>query len=248
MRPSYVLSAAGTPSITAWPTEPLTLPRYQRRQYRYAADQTLFVAEADDGEGVATGETVLRLAEVPLDDPGAVLGFVNAVGTIGMSEDAESQTVAEFMLVVEAVRDAVTAWRVLQGDEHLNGEIFWHLPRLRGVPSLELPEAAAEFLTVVLDTGLAAVRPRVSLALNGSGEPPLMDLTLYALCCCELFNHVVSGADFRVCANESCERLFLRDETARRRGVLYCSRTCARAQAQREFRRRKAEQKGEVAS
>jgi predicted sulfurtransferase len=71
----------------------------------------------------------------------------------------------------------------------------------------------------------------------------LLDLTLYALCCCELFNHVVSGADFRVCANEACERLFVRDDTARRRGVLYCSRNCARAQAQREFRRRKAEQK-----
>jgi predicted RNA-binding Zn ribbon-like protein len=222
----------------------LSLPRYQRRRYRYAADRTLLVAEIDDGEGVATGETVLRLAEVPLDDPGAVLGFVNAVGTIGMSEDAESQTVAEFTLVVEAVRDAVTAWRVLQDDDGLE-EIVWHLPRLRDVPATELPEAAAEFLTVVLDTGLAPVRPRVTLAVNGgdAAEPPLLDLTLYALSCCELFNHVVSGNDFRVCANESCERLFVRDETARRRGVLYCSRTCARAQAQREFRRRRAEQK-----
>jgi hypothetical protein len=242
------MSAAKRPAIAAWPTGPLTLPRYIRRQYRYAADRTLFVAEADDGEGVATGETVLRLAEVPLDDPGALLGFVNAVGTVGMSEDAESQTMAEFMLVVEAVRDAVTAWRVLQGDDESAGEIFWHLPRLRGVPAHELPEAAAEFLTVVLDTGLAAVRPRVSLAVNGDREPPLLDLTLYALCCCELFNHVVSGADFRVCANEACERLFVRDDTAKRRGVLYCSRTCARAQAQREFRRRKAEHKGEVAT
>jgi hypothetical protein len=238
-----LLKATSSPTITAWPAEPLSLPRYRRRHYRYAADQTLFVAEIDDGEGVATGETVLRLAEVPLDDAGAVLTFVNAVGTIGMSEDAESQTVAEFMLVVEAVRDAVTAWRVLQDDDQLAHEIFWHLPRLRGVPPDELPEAAAEFLTVVLDTGLAAVRPRVSLALNGNQEPPLLDLTLYALCCCELFNHVVSGADFRVCANEACERLFVRDDTAKRRGVLYCSRTCARAQAQREFRRRKAEHK-----
>jgi hypothetical protein len=241
-----LLTTTSSPIITAWPAEPLSLPRYRRRQYRYAADRTLFVAEVDDGEGVATGETVLRLAEVPLEDSGAVLTFVNAVGTIGMSEDAESQTIAEFMLVVEAVRDAVTAWRVLQRDDQLKGEIFWHLPRLRGVPAEELPEAAAEFLTVVLDTGLAAVRPRVSLALNGDREPPLLDLTLYALCCCELFNHVVSGADFRVCANEACERLFVRDDTAKRRGVLYCSRQCARAQAQREFRRRKAEHKHEV--
>ena len=98
----------------------------------------------------------------------------------------------------------------------------------------------------MLDTGLVAVRPRVTLAANGNSEPPLLDLTLYALCCCELFNHVVSGSDFRVCANESCERLFVRDDTARRRGVLYCSRTCARAQAQREFRRRRAEQKADT--
>ena len=48
-------------------------------------------------------------------------------------EDAARETERlkrwEFMLVVEAVRDAVTAWRVLQNDEQLEREIFWHLPR-----------------------------------------------------------------------------------------------------------------------
>jgi hypothetical protein len=221
------------PSVAAWPEHAFSPPRYRRRRYRYAANEKLLVAEGESGDGVAAGETVLRLAEVPLDDGDAVLAFANEIGTVGMSEDAESQTVAEFILVAETMRDAVTAWRVLQEDETLPAQPTWHLPRLHGVPPEELAEAAAEFVTVVLDTGLASVRPRVSVGLGS--EPPRLDLTLYALCSCELFNHVVARNDFRVCANEACGRLLFRDETDRRRGVLYCSRTCAHSEAQPEF-------------
>ena len=227
------------PPIATWPAQPLPLPRYQRREYRYAAERTLLVAEADDGEGVASGDTLLRLAEVELTDHAAVLELVNTIGAIGMSEDAESQTVAEFRLLVEVVRDTVTAWRLLQGDPRL-GEPVWHLPRLGRLSAETLPRAAAEFLAVVLETGLASVHPRVTVAANDgrAPEPPALDLTLYAICCCELFNHVASRADFRVCANESCGRLFVRDSAARQRGVVYCSRSCARAQAERELRGR----------
>ena len=70
-------------------------------------------------------------------------------------------------------------------------------------------------------------------------------LSLYGVCCLQLYNHIVEEAPYKECANETCRRLFVRQRGRaehgqyRTIGVKYCSRDCARAQAQREHRRRK---------
>jgi hypothetical protein len=72
----------------------------------------------------------------------------------------------------------------------------------------------------------------------------LREAPLYAVCCLELFNHLVEHAQVRRCANERCGRPFARQRGRaehgqyRLRGVKYCSTYCARAQAQRAYRRR----------
>lgn len=79
------------------------------------------------------------------------------------------------------------------------------------------------------------------------GEHGLAIPSTYNALCLQLFNHIVEtqGAGFRVCANEACGRLFWRQrgrakyEQYHTTGVRYCSRSCARAQAARELRRRK---------
>jgi hypothetical protein len=74
---------------------------------------------------------------------------------------------------------------------------------------------------------------------------PLVD-GLAEICALELFNHIVSGEVYRRCQNENCGRLFVRQYgraehgMTRRKGVMYCSASCARAAVQREHRRRKA--------
>lgn len=69
--------------------------------------------------------------------------------------------------------------------------------------------------------------------------------TLYSAATLQLVNDISSEETFRRCANETCGRPFVRQLGRadyghyRSEGVRFCSKWCARAQVQREYRRRK---------
>lgn len=70
--------------------------------------------------------------------------------------------------------------------------------------------------------------------------------TLFGASCVQLYNHILEGARYKVCMNESCAQIFVRQQgraakdQRKSEGVKYCSSKCARAQAQRELRRRRS--------
>lgn len=100
-------------------------------------------------------------------------------------------------------------------------------------------ETRKSFLEV-LNAGLKLAHAR---AINP--EAPEELATIYGVCCLQVYNHIAEGARYKRCANESCRQVFVRQRGRAQHGhhksdgVKFCTRECARAQAQRELRRRK---------
>ncbi|MFE7015734.1 hypothetical protein ACFVAQ_35450 [Streptomyces sp. NPDC057651] len=69
--------------------------------------------------------------------------------------------------------------------------------------------------------------------------------TIYSVAYLQMYNHIAENAVVRECASETCRRAFVRQRGRaeygqnRTSGIKYCTRECARAQAQRELRRRR---------
>jgi hypothetical protein len=169
------------------------------------------------------------------------------------------ETVDDFRFGATSIRDLVRAWRwANEGVEAAD----WECPIWRPVeidddrrdrwPYTEPPtstETAATFLAQALGPGLEPFHPQV--LLGDASQSPYQGRrppTLYEACCLQLYIHIAENATYRVCANESCGRLFVRQSGRakygqhRTGGVKYCTVECARAQAQRQYRRRKSDQ------
>lgn len=116
---------------------------------------------------------------------------------------------------------------------------------------LPVPETGFDLLDTLLDAvnsaaaaygpRLEAVHPTLESRGFAFGRPVPRILTSL---CLQLLEFVAEGVPARQCANETCGRYFTRQRgrarfgQSRSSGVLYCSASCARAQAQREYRRR----------
>jgi hypothetical protein len=173
--------------------------------------------------------------------------------------DESIETLTEFRVGAQFIRDGLKAWRFLRGDLGAD-EFRWESPYFKDREETgHVVIDCEDYLLMLLDFGLMPFHPGISFLESneesgedgdarfrvtpGSGDDR-QRLDLYPILCLELFNHMVEEASYRVCANERCGRLFVRQEgraqfdQRRKTGVKYCSALCAKAQAQREYRRR----------
>jgi hypothetical protein len=158
------------------------------------------------------------------------------------------ETLGEFRFGARFVRDLVSAYQVARGDIAADS-VEWH-----AVPNEEKPTSllgAVRLLALALEQALKSYSPRIAFSRGPVDPRPTADGMVYVRCCVELYNHICEEAGYRVCANETCGRLFVRQQGRaqygfhRLEGVRFCSVNCARAQTQREYRRRKQRERKE---
>lgn len=117
----------------------------------------------------------------------------------------------------------------------------------------QLPPPASELdalntMVRSLNNYLSGLGPHLSLHGDKNWWQPMPRLT--AAMFLQVHAFVSEGLPARRCANEACQRWFTRQRgrsqhgQRRTTGVLYCSSSCAKAQSQREYRRRKRHELG----
>jgi hypothetical protein len=159
------------------------------------------------------------------------------------------ETLGEFRFGARFVCDLVSAYRVVRGEVGVDEAEWQVLPAGQQPTSLR---DAANVIAIAVEWALKPYSPHVFFSpVPVPGLRPTADGMVYVRCCVELYNHIVEGADYRVCANETCGRLFVRQRGRaqhgfyRREGVRFHDASCARAQTQREYRRRKQRERKE---
>jgi hypothetical protein len=140
----------------------------------------------------------------------------------------------------------VTHWEAHQGNSEKKILAAW---TDNGFGTPETIGVAWDWWADALNGALTPFRPHVEVVSedkhgsrhHGWDRP---QITSYSAMAVEILNDIATETQWRRCANEPCGRLFARQQGRaeygqyRTKGVRFCSRTCAKAQMQRELRRR----------
>ena len=212
-------------------------------------------------------ELVLRgLQDLDTNSPDAVVAFVNRHGELrrhftlfGVNlkaanfdppfepprESPNWNHILDVALYLRTMRALVNHW--LNYLEGIDVGLAWSAEaspvlktRFRATPW----ERFAEAMSAGLDAYRVRVEYTVPLRSGRSFTEHAPQPDLFSAMCLQLFNIMCEALPVRRCANETCGRRFVRQlgraeyGQYRTEGVRFCSKTCAKAQVQREYRRR----------
>ncbi|MEV6584114.1 hypothetical protein AB0M92_39000 [Streptomyces sp. NPDC051582] len=158
---------------------------------------------------------------------------------------------------VNEAQEAITTWIACRREGGLDALVETEvneeeLTRLRADNAHRddgWPQNLDQLREFVLWSKLAQLKGAMQAALQvfsvGIGSLTDRHPTIYSVAFLQLYNHLAEDAVIRTCASETCGRDFVRQRGRaeygqnRTSGIKYCTRECARAQAQREHRRRR---------
>ena len=155
---------------------------------------------------------------------------------------------------VEQAQRVITAWIASQSEGGLYELVEPYATLDDQLQQIEsdnpgLFETIADLRHYLIDDRLSELQDTLNAALSsfsiGIGDLTTRQPTVYSVSFLQMYNHMVESATLRRCANEPCSKSFVRQRGRAKygqfktQGIQYCSRECARAQAQRELRRRR---------
>jgi hypothetical protein len=181
-----------------------------------------------------------ELRRLDLQDESQLLDFCNQFGALGVHPDPDTAIhLDEVRRPASLVRTLTSIYHLHESGNLTHGAIQewqWDTPWVE--PPIDAVDGHS-FLTMETNRLLSAVTPMV-----GFGNQKQTPFTLLDALVIQFFNDVADGVSYKTCANEPCQGLFVNQidrkgqRHSRRNGTLYCSPRCARAQAQRNYRRR----------
>jgi len=252
---------------TAWPGDSVPVPPAQGVDARLVDGAIQYLTTAPHID-LPTDLAIREIPRLDPADPDALLAFTKAWGPLTQpwgnpaallpaTERASFEGLESFsdprndLAPLEVVSTHVRALRALIAHWHAyNDDRSFEIPSAwidNGFRKPRSPGEAWEWWSDILNAALAPFSVRVEV-LDGDERPVGFHrqlVTAYSAMALQIRNDVALGTPWRVCANEPCNILFARQigraeaGQYREKGVKYCSKNCARAQVERERRRRK---------
>jgi hypothetical protein len=195
--------------------------------------------------------------EVPGTDVGALLAARKKYALLGTDQSGEF--VDEFRIGASAVVALLAIQQELEARSFSPRRLARRWPPCAPWDAPPTKEAAWLVLVRAINAGLSSASLQLAWVRGDriasdnergfrAGPPiafvPSAPDTLYGVCVLELADHILSGLHYRICANETCRRLFSVQQGRSRHGghrtdtLKFHTRACGNAQAAREYRRR----------